>query len=285
MLRPVCLGFLAAFWAVTVTAAGVTAPDASLIDDHWQRHDPRSDRTVDHGVWQGLLKRYIVADEALSLNRFDYAAVTRDDKVALDTYLDRLQSVTVTRLSRAEQKAYWINLYNAFTVDIVLDRYPVDSIRDIGGGLFSRGPWSDDDFTVSVEGRALTLDDIEHGILRPLYRDPLIHYGVNCASVGCPNLVRRAYTGATVDEMLARNARAFVNSPRGIQAVDGTGVTVSSIYVWFKADFGGTDAGVLRHVRRFADDARSRALDGATRLRGHDYDWSLNDAQRPAVKE
>lgn len=276
-LRGAFLGLCLACGCLMLAPMAQAAPKAKLIDAHWTGHNAASDRSIDHDAWTAILQRYIVPADR-GLNRFAYDAVTAEDRAALDAYLGRLQDVTVTELARSEQKAYWINLYNAFTVAIILDNYPVDSITDIGGGLFSGGPWSDDDFTVTVEGRDLTLDNIEHGILRPNFEDPKIHYGVNCASVGCPNLRDRAYTGDTVDAMLAENARAFINSPRGIQNIDGKRVAVSSIYVWFKADFGGDDTGVIAHLKRYADGAHTKALEGVTRLGGHDYNWALNDA-------
>ena len=105
--------------------------------------------------------------------------------------------------SRDEQLAYWINLYNALTVKVILDHYPVKSILDIdiSPGWFSIGPWGKK--LVAVEGVEISLDDIEHRILRPIWRDPRIHYALNCAAVGCPNLLREAFTGATAEVLLA----------------------------------------------------------------------------------
>ncbi|MGF1606138.1 MAG: DUF547 domain-containing protein [Rhodothalassiaceae bacterium] len=263
---------------VVASAAAIAGGD--LKDEHWLGRDAQSTETVNHSAWDSLLKRYIQRDEALQLNRFDYGAVGDEDHQALKSYIDALEAVTVTDLNPAEQKAYWINLYNAFTVDVILDAYPVDSIRAIGGGLFSRGPWGDDDYTVTVEGRDLTLDDIEHGILRPIYDDSRVHYGVNCASVGCPNLDRDAYTGARVDQMLEENAQDFIASPRGLQDISNRGAKVSSIYHWFKEDFGGDDAGVLAHLKQFGGSEVAERLEGVSRVRGHDYDWSLNDTAR-----
>jgi len=272
---------LLALTLVPMIGAG-SAAAADLVDEHWRSHDPQSEETVDHSLWDGLLKRYVVRDEALKLNRLRYGAVSEADHGDLKDYLDMLQDIEVTALNRSEQKAYWINLYNAYTVDIILDNYPVASIRKIGGNFLARaankgGPWSDEGFTVTVEDRALTLDQIEHGILRPLFEDPRIHYGVNCASVGCPNLDRDAYTGATVDDQLTENAKTFIDSPRGLQQVSGDGATVSSIYVWFQDDFGGDDAGVIAHMKRYGGEAVEDRLKGVVRIRGHRYDWSLND--------
>jgi hypothetical protein len=182
------------------------------------RHTARSTTTVDHAAWDRLLARYVRTDTA-GLNRVDYRGLRAEAQNDLRGYLERLQQVAVTRLSRAEQFAFWVNLYNAKTVEIVLAHYPVGSIRDINiSGLFATGPWGRK--VMRVEGIELSLDDVEHKILRPLWRDPRIHYAVNCASIGCPNLARTAYTGAALETMLEQAARDYVNSRRGVSVKD-----------------------------------------------------------------
>lgn len=251
------------------------APTAELWP-RWERHDATTTRQVDHGAWDTFLQRYL-RPAPDGLHRLAYGAVNASDRTGLLAYLQALQAVPVSQLNRAEQFAYWINLYNAQTVYTVLAHYPVPSILRIktSPGVFTRGPWGDR--ALRVEGEALSLDDIEHRILRPIWRDPRIHYGVNCASVGCPNLAARAYTAANAGDLLEAGARAFVNHPRGARVEEGR-LRVSSIYVWFKADFGGDDAGVIAHLGRYATPALAAQLDGIRRVSGHDYDWSLNDA-------
>ena len=187
-----------------------------------------------------------------------------------------MQAVAVSGLARDEQFSYWVNLYNALTIDVVLDHYPVDSIRDIdiSPGLFADGPWGR--ALVEIEGRPVSLDDIEHRILRPIWRDPRIHYAVNCASIGCPNLATTAFIPGDAERLLDEGAAAFVNHDRGCR-IDGDGVRVSSIYAWFEEDFGGDDAGVIGHLRQHARGARADALGALDRIYGHDYDWRLND--------
>lgn len=240
----------------------------------WQAHDAASTQAVDHGAWDTLLKAYVKPDPR-GLNRFDYEHVSSADRGALRGYIESLGNVPVSKLNRSEQYAYWINLYNALTIDVVLTHMPVNSIRDIdiSPGLFASGPWAKK--LIAVEGVEVSLNDIEHRILRPIWNDPRVHYGVNCASVGCPNLLTEAYTGAAIDEMLDAAARTYVNSPRGAR-IDENGLTVSSIYVWFKDDFGGTDQGVIDHLKRYAKPDLRAALDGRSSIDAHVYDWALN---------
>jgi hypothetical protein len=230
-----------------------------------------------------LLARYVSARPD-GVNRVDYAAWNgrAQDRATLDAYVEGLAGQTPSRIPRNRAFAYWANLYNAITLQVVLADYPLRSIRDIrsrGVGLDLRGlvgPWRTK--RVTVEGRRLSLDDIEHGLLRPLTRDPRVHYAVNCASIGCPNLQRAAWRAETLDADLDRAARAYVNHPRGASfRSDGT-LSVSSVYVWFKEDFGGSDAGVIAHLRRYADPPLAQRLARATRIGGHAYDWAINAA-------
>jgi Protein of unknown function, DUF547 len=237
--------------------------------------------TVDHGAWSKLLSTYVVAGPD-GINRVRYADFKREGQPALKDYIKSLEAVDPLSLGRAEQWAFWANLYNAKTIDIVLTAYPVKSIKDIslGGGLLAAvtgGPWKAK--VLKVAGQELSLDDIEHGILRPVFKDPRVHFSVNCASIGCPNLMTEAFTGAKLDAQLDAGAKAYVNNSRGIN-VNGGKVTASSIYDWFKADFGGNAAGVLAHARSHADPALKQKLESITTIAGYDYNWSLNDAAR-----
>jgi hypothetical protein len=274
------LGVRLALLAVLVPPlAGLTSVEAFFAPKpklwaRWQTHDPAATARMDHGAWNRIVGTYVAPDGA-GVNRFDYAGVSAPDRLALDRYVARLAALPVSRYARAEQFAYWINLYNALTVQLVLAHYPVDSIRDIdiSPGLFADGPW--DKPLVTIEGQAVTLNDIEHRILRPIWRDPRIHYALNCASVGCPNLQRRAFTAAGTEALLEAAARGYVNSPRGLRFAKGR-LIVSSIYVWFSEDFGGDDAAIIAHLRRYAKPALAARLAGIKTLGGHAYDWALN---------
>lgn len=255
-----------------------TAAAAQSARNIVSRHDRNSTIAINHAAWDRLLSKF-VKPGADGLNRVDYAAFKASGHDQLKTYLLSMGRVDPRALNRKEQFAYLANLYNAKTIDIVLDHYPITSIKDIslGGGLFAAftgGPWKAK--VVSINGVSLSLDDIEHEILRKVYKDPRVHYAVNCASVGCPNLGPRAFTGATLDAQLDAAARAFVNSPRGAR-IKSNQVAVSSIYEWFKADFGGNNTGVLRHLMKYAEPRLAAELKSIGAIANHDYDWRLND--------
>ncbi len=276
-IRSFAVATAAVFFLVVNSAQAAPKPD---LWERWTAHDANSTQIIDHSVWSRLLGRYIKTDIS-GVNRFDYQAVDRDESKVLDSYIDGLARTEVSKLNRTEQKAYWINLYNALTIQTVLEHYPVESIKDIriSPGFFSSGPWGAK--LVTVEGEKLSLDDIEHRILRPIWQDPRIHYGVNCAAVGCPNLADTAYTSATLDTMLDAGAVAFINNPRGVRVRRGK-LRVSSIYDWFEVDFGGNDAGVIAHIKKYAKPDLLAQLDGIRRISGDSYDWMLNDVNNHA---
>lgn len=239
----------------------------------WTRHDERSARSIDHTAWSRLLATYLVPAE---INLFRYAHVDAADRLRLKTYIADLASVPISSYRHAEQLAYWINLYNALTVDLVVDRYPVKSIRDIAisPGLLSYGPW--DRKIVQIEAEQLSLNDIEHRILRPIWQEANLHYALNCASLGCPNLAREAYTADNTAALMERGAVDFING-HGVR-FEGSRIVVSSIYAWFTADFGGTETAVLDHLRRYARPPLLQRLAGRVSIDGDSYDWRLNDA-------
>jgi len=138
------------------------------------------------------------------------------------------------------------------------------------------GPWKE--MRVRVEGKQLSLDDIEHGILRKQWRDPRVHYSVNCASIGCPNLWPRVWRAATLEAELDAAAAAYINHPRGVTVLPDGRLRVSSIYSWFREDFGGTEAGVIAHFKRHASPPLSQRLSGSTSIAEDAYDWTLNNA-------
>lgn len=239
----------------------------------WEAHDETSVGAVSHEAWERFLASY-VKPGADGINRVAYKSVTPASKKGLEDYLARLQTVPIRKYARAEQRAYWINLYNAQTVSLILNHPEAKGIRDIKlGGLFAGGPWEAK--TLKVEGEPLSLNDIEHRILRPIWRDPRTHYAVNCASLGCPNLQARAFAANSLESQLDAAARSYVNDPRGATVTKGK-LTVSNIYQWFKADFGGSDAGVIEHLRRYAAPPLAAALKDVKKISDERYDWSLN---------
>jgi len=258
------------------TGAILSAPSL-----HGVGASPRSDNRI----FDDLLARYLVESRD-GIVLVDYARwkASAADRSSLASFLTALAARRPSTMSRNERFAFWANLYNATTLKIVIDNYPVRSIRDIKSdtGLFDLkgyiGPWRTK--IATIETQPVSLDDIEHGIMRPTFRDPRVHYSVNCASIGCPNLPVRAWRAETLDKDLDKAARTFINHPRGAWVGADGRLRVSSIYKWFKEDFGGTDAGVLAHLRKYAGPDLLARLPARAQSFDDDYDWSLNRAGR-----
>jgi hypothetical protein len=256
-----------------VVACGAPVPDEI---EGWDASNESSVESIDHATWQGLLDAYVAPDPA-GVNLVDYEALAADaeDTGKLAGYLDYLQALDPRGYSRAEQMAYWINFYNALTVKVVLDGYPVDTIRDIHEGVVPyTGPW--DDVHAEVAGEDLTLNHMEHGILRPIWRDERIHYAVNCAAYGCPHLLDTAFTAENTEELLDAGARDYVNNPRGVDVVDDDFIVISSIYDWYAEDFGNTEESIKEHLIQHAEEELAVFLEGFEGAIEYDYDWSLN---------
>lgn len=253
-----------------------SAPKAEIWA-RWLTHNPHSVETISHQQWDLFLKAYIRADQN-HVNRINYAHVKHEDKKGLKAYIEWLGTLPISTYNRDQQRAFWINLYNALTISVILEHYPVDSIMEIklSSGFFTRGPWEKK--IISIEKEKLSLNDIEHRILRPIWQDPRTHYAVNCASLGCPNLSNDAFTAVGMEEQLNNAASAFINHTRGAEVKRGK-LIVSSIYEWFKEDFGNNDTKVIEHLRRYAKPTLLQNLAQINRIEGDQYDWQLNDVK------
>ena len=253
-----------------VLAVSVHAAPKSEYWAFWDKSNPESGATINHQPWQQLLDLYLV--RRLEGSLFRYQAVTKEDRQDLKQYLQFLSSIDPRDYAKNVQKAYWINFYNALTVDLVLENYPVKSITKIGP-WYKFGPW--DMNITKVAGQTLTLNDIEHRILRPLWRDNRIHYAVNCASLGCPDLSSVAFIGANTDVMLDELARRFIRQEKGVSWTGRT-LTLSRIYEWYESDFIDQE-GVTLHLRRYSTPEQSKRIKNYTGSIQYRYDWRLNN--------
>ena len=229
---------------------------------------------VDHSPFDAFLAKY-VSPHADGVNRVDYGRVSDEDHQALKAYIALIEASRPSEMAYGEKAALYINLYNALTLDVMLGHWPRGSIREIRNGFFSIGPWAKK--RVQVEGQDLSLDDIEHKVLRPFMNDPRVHYAVNCASWGCPNLAAKAYRAENLEEMLEAGATAYVNHPRGAHVDEWGRLTVSTIYKWYDEDFGDSDAGIIAHLKQYAEGELRARLQTIKKISSSDYDWTVND--------
>jgi len=219
---------------------------------------------VENTIYTDLLQRY-VNDGVVDYQGFKSA------EAELDQYLEILAQVDPQTLSRDERFAFYVNAYNAWTIKLILSRYPnLQSIKELGS--FLRSPWKKE--LARIDGKILTLDNIEHDILRPQFKDPRVHFAVNCASKGCPPLLGEPYTGARLNQQLDGAAKAFINDPQR-NRLDNKGLYVSKIFKWFAADFSNDIVGFFK---RYADEPMKTELErrSTVKVKYLDYDWSLN---------
>lgn len=212
---------------------------------------------MEYSTWDAILKEHVDSDGMV-----DYKAFKTDKRFQFFlTYLgDQHPDGT---WSKDEKMAFWINVYNAFTVKLILDNYPLKSITDL------KDPWKQEG--IVLKGKKYSLDHIENKILRVEFKEPRIHYAINCASFSCPKLHNEAFTPMKLEEQLNAVAHGFVNDP--LRNEIGTRSSkLSPIYDWFKADFD-VDGGVIKHINKYSRGAMEK---GAT-ITFLEYDWNLNE--------
>jgi hypothetical protein len=249
------------------------AAPASELNAFWDDREPESKLRVDHSPWQTFLNKFLDDEHPSGINRLDYWSVNNSEIRELAQYIEYLQSLDPRQLADQEQKAFWINLYNASTVYLVLQQDDdLRTIRKIRSGFLTAGPWQREILTIVRQD--LSLDDIEHTILRPIWKDNRIHYVVNCASLGCPNLPKQVFTGENTEQMLETAAREFINHPRAVQEVNGR-LQLSEIYKWYIDDFGGNFLSLKLHLNKYASPETAAVIAPYTRA-DYEYDWSLN---------
>ncbi len=267
-------GLVAVIFAILVSFQILTVA-AHAQTKHFYAHDKANLASIDHSAWNALLGSYVKTLPS-GLNAVYYKKLKAESSSKLTGYLNKMQAVKISGYNRDEQFAYWANLYNAKTLDIIIQHYPVATIRDIDiSGLFSNGPWGKK--VLKVEGQSLSLNDIEHKILRPIWKDPRVHYAVNCASIGCPNLGKTAFSGKNISAQLDQAASDYINSPRGVKVSANSRVTASKIFNWYGKDFGGNDTSLLAHFRKYADDSLKQKLKNSRSISSYTYNWNLNE--------
>ncbi len=222
-------------------------------------------KPISHAAWDSLLQKHV--DE---LGWVDYEGL-QNDRAQFDRYIELLSNnhPNERHWTSEERMAYWINAYNAFTVQLILDHYPVEGIKEIKKGIvFVNTVW--DIKFISIEGNSYDLNNIEHGILRKRWDDYRIHFAVNCASYSCPRLRNEAFTAAKLEQQLDDQARLFINDTRKNNTATGE---ISSILKWYSSDFKKSDNTVRKTINRYADKPIPESVD----ISYMDYGWSLND--------
>ncbi len=227
-----------------------------------------SNKAVTHEAWTTLLKKHVNEKGLVNYKGF----IT--DSAALNSYLQVLSTnAPAPSWSKNEKLTYWINAYNAFTVKLITQHYPLKSIKDIGPAtqiIFVNTPWDKKFF--SIGGKSMTLNTIEHKILRKKFKEPRIHFAVNCASISCPKLLNEAYESATLDGQLTAQAKSFLADTDKNQ-VTADNPKLSSIFKWFNGDFKKTGLSKVAFINQYSP----LTINDNANLDYLDYNWNLNE--------
>lgn len=262
MLRYVFLAVL----FVTMTSCAST-----LVNVFNKKIDPsHADAApITHEIWDDLLSAHVSPEGFV-----DYAGLA-DNRAEFDKYIELLEThhPNKKRWTREESMAYWINAYNAFTVQLILDNYPVGSIKDIKGGItFVNSVW--DQKFITIQGKDYDLNNIEQGILRKYYKEARIHFAVNCASISCPPLANFAFTAEALDEQLDLMATAFL-ADQSKNVITADELQLSKIFGWYKKDF--TDD---KNLQEYINQYTPIDVDPKAKIKYLSYDWGLNDISK-----
>ncbi len=240
----------------------------SLFSCHSESLGQAGTQAPNHNPWTVLLQKHVTEQGNVNYEGFI------QDKIALESYLNTLSNTPPDKAtwSEAEQLAYWINAYNAFTVKLIVDNYPVKSIQDLHPTIkipLLNTVWHKKFFQIG--GKDASLDQIEHAILRKEFDEPQIHFAINCASVSCPPLRNEAFTATKLEQQLTEQAAIFINHPayNKIQASD---IEVSKIFSWFSGDFK-KNGSLIDYLNKYSE----VKINAKAKVDYMDYNWDLNE--------
>lgn len=233
-------------------------------------HDPGAG--VDHSAFDTLLAKYVAEDGVRYRAWHDSA----EDRQALKDYVDMLAASRPGSLPRYQALAFWLNAYNAVTLDLVLDHYPVKSIKDIKSLKALGSPWRIQ--RITVEGRELSLNEIENDIIRKRWREPRVHFALNCASVSCPPLRAGAYSAPGLHEQLEEQTAAFLADGKTTYVDEKGRLHLSQIFQWYGGDFEQENSTVVDWVRPYVPALAKLPPDAKVKVEFGSYDWRLNEA-------
>ena len=227
---------------------------------------PNNSNPVSHDIWNGLLQKNVDANGHVNYKGF------KSEEAQLEKYLNILRAAhpNTDKWSKDERLAYWINAYNAFTVELIIKNYPCKSIKDLGGAIYKvNTPW--DIKFITIQGITYDLNNIEHDIIRKEFNEPRIHFAVNCASVSCPNLRNEAFVASRLNEQLDDQARKFIND-KSKNNISANSAQLSKLFTWFKGDF--TKQGT---VVAFINKYGTVKLSEKAKIDYLEYNWNLNE--------
>lgn len=241
----------------------------------WDDVEPQSLINVDHSAFKEVLNAYISDQHPSGIARFNFNAVSELDKNKLKGYLDYLQLLEPRQLNEAEAKAYWVNLYNAATLKMVLEAYDDDrvkSIREARTGVFSAQPWKRKLVTISQQ--KMSLEEIHNGVLRPMYKDHRLHFALFFFSLGGPDVSSMILEGENNDEVLDTLEKNFFSHYRAAR-LNGSELVLSELFETYDTDFAENSSALIQYISQHVSEEIAAGLLTVTDIR-FEYDWSIN---------
>ena len=232
----------------------------------WNDFEPNSQLKINHSAWQNLLQKHVIIDHPSGINRFNYAAVTSQDKTELGDYLVFLQGFDPRQLNKREQMAFWLNLYNASVVQIILKNGIPEKTNNIDDMLAKPR------FSITLQ--EMSLDDIQNKILRPIYNDPRIHFALNSGALSSGIIQPVVYQGDNLDEVLDKAAKQYLNASINVDN-QGSNLLLSKIFKWYRVDFASNTRDLKRYLNKYALPDKAGKIASTRRIR-YKYDWNLN---------
>jgi hypothetical protein len=263
--------FLLVILALITTSLNA-APSAQLWG-YWNKSDQLSKEKINFKPWQDFLDKYVVQKGDQTF--VNYSAVSKKDKQILNKAINTYSKLNILKYNKNQQLAYWINMYNMLTIHVILQYYPVKSITDIDKSWFGYSKvW--DQKVIKIDSKELTLNDIEHRIIRPIWHDPRVHSAVNCASISCPNLSKEAYQGNQINAQLDKSFATWINSSKGFELKDNN-IYISKIFDWYGSDFG-DQAQMRQFIAKYliTKTKKEAILNENKTIYYQNYNWNLN---------
>jgi Protein of unknown function, DUF547 len=229
---------------------------------------PSNSKPISHALYDSLLHKYVNHEGLV-----DYKSFIKDSLI-FNKYLNLLSQnhPNEKNWTKDERLAYWLNAYNAFTIKLICQYYPVASIKDVKKGIpFVNDTWTID--FIKIEGKTYNLNTIEHGIVRPKFNDPRVHTALNCASMSCPKLLNEAYKAEHLTEQLDAQMREFLKDSSRNKIISSEKAELSKIFTWFEGDFKKISPSVIAFINKYA----AVKLNENAKLTYWDYDWKLNE--------
>jgi len=280
MIKIKSVRYFVAFILYLIFVSSLQAAPSADLWSYWDKSTPESTKIIDFKPWQIFLDTYVIKEK--NQTYVLYAKVTDSNKAKLDEIIKNYASLNILNYNQNQQLAYWINIYNMLTIQTILQHYPVKSITDIDKNWlgFSK-VW--DQKVVKINDKGLTLNDIEHRIIRPIWHNPRVHAAVNCASISCPNLSKKAYQGSKIDKQLNNAFSNWINSPKGVDLKNDK-LYLSEIFDWYGSDFGNQ-----KQMREFiANYLKNNSIKQALIYKNNtinfkNYNWNLNQIQSRTI--